>query len=350
MDISELVSGIFSAPQTPRPRQPGQAGTRSSALPMTLPEPEVDTVGTFLKGMGSGGGALLPAIGGGMAAVEEAKRARNQTNETYQLLIKKGLDPETAKLAVTNPNVGKAVIEKMFGKNDAPKYGMNGQILQGPDGKYYSMQFSESGKTLIQPIDQGLSPFRGTGLAGDEIYNKATGEGVRNIAPQLAGAEKAKEIGTAQGKAAGAAASDIASAETALELIDSIKTDKNREMGTGKSAIFNAVPWTGGFDFQKKVDQAKAGAFLSAIQQLRGMGALSNAEGQTATAAVTRLTTMATEEGFASALADYEAFIRKGLERARAIQAGTMQPFSDQEPMGTGQAQQPGQFSIRKLD
>ena len=77
------------------------------------------------------------------------------------------------------------------------------------------------------------------------------------------------------------------------------------------------IPGSAGKSFDLKVEQAKAGAFMTAIQQLRGMGALSNAEGQTATAAVTRLNTADTEEGFLAALNDYERVIRSGMERAQ---------------------------------
>lgn len=141
---------------------------------------------------------------------------------------------------------------------------------------------------------------------------------VRTVPKNPAEVERQKEIGGAMGKQDAAAPSDLAAADAALELIGSIRTDPNRERGTGASAVGNMVPATRGFDFQKKVDQAKSGAFLTAIQQLRGMGALSNAEGQTATAAVTRMSTAMTEEGFLEALNDYEKTIKAGRERALA--------------------------------
>jgi len=132
-----------------------------------------------------------------------------------------------------------------------------------------------------------------------------------------AGKQAQEEIGIAQGKAAASAPSDISAADTALELVASIKNDPARERGTGMSSVGNIIPGTKGYDFQRKVDQASSGAFLTAIQQLRGMGALSNAEGQTATKAVTRMSTAMTEEGFLEALADYEKLINKGKTAAQ---------------------------------
>jgi hypothetical protein len=150
--------------------------------------------------------------------------------------------------------------------------------------------------------------------AGTQFVNPRTGEVVTK---DLAGAERDKEVGTAQGKQIAAAPGDLATADEALALIDSLGADPNREWGTGMSSMLNVVPGTPGKSYQLKVNQARSGAFLTAIQQLRGMGALSNAEGQTATDAVTRLTTADTEEGFLQALADYEKVVRAGRDRAR---------------------------------
>lgn len=125
-----------------------------------------------------------------------------------------------------------------------------------------------------------------------------------------------KEIGKSEGEGLASSEADFNAAEDALTIIASIRNDPNRELGTGASSIFNRIPFTGGYDFQSKVDQATSGAFLTAIQSLRGMGALSNAEGQTATRAVTRLTTASSEKAFMEALQDYEDIVLRGRNRA----------------------------------
>lgn len=125
---------------------------------------------------------------------------------------------------------------------------------------------------------------------------------------------------TAEGKAAGenmaSAAADLQSAQNALDMINSLRFDPNRPQGTGKSSWFNWIPGSAGYDYQNKVDQVKSGAFLVAIDALRGMGALSNTEGQAATSAITRLDTATSEKAFLEALADYEKIVRQGYDRA----------------------------------
>ena len=65
----------------------------------------------------------------------------------------------------------------------------------------------------------------GTYTVGDEVVNKATGGAVRNVAPQLAGAEAAKARGEVTGKAEAAAPNDIAAADIALDLVNQLRTD-----------------------------------------------------------------------------------------------------------------------------
>jgi hypothetical protein len=136
--------------------------------------------------------------------------------------------------------------------------------------------------------------------------------------------ERARQTssGTAEGKITTeqtlSAPSDIAAADQALAILDQIVVDPYLERGTGFSSLGNVVPGTGGYDFQTLVDQAKSGAFLTAIQQLRGMGALSNAEGQTATQAVTRMNTATSKEAFLKAVSDYRGIIELGRQKAQA--------------------------------
>jgi hypothetical protein len=146
------------------------------------------------------------------------------------------------------------------------------------------------------------------------------------VKPDLAVKGYENAYGTGRGKADAendaSASADMQAAENALKLIGDLKSDPNRERGTGWSSWFNGIPATAGYDYQNKVEQAKSGAFLTAIQSLRGLGALSNAEGDAATKAITRLDTATSEEAFLSALSDYEAIVQQGYDRAAQRASG----------------------------
>jgi hypothetical protein len=97
----------------------------------------------------------------------------------------------------------------------------------------------------------------------------------------------------------------------------------------------NIVPGTPGYDVQNRVNQLLSGGFLTAIDQLRGMGSLSNAEGQTATRAISRMDTATSTPAFLDALADYEAIVQIGRERAAARLEAPTAGTTAQPPTGT---------------
>lgn len=207
------------------------------------------------------------------------------------------------------------------GSSGAPtELGLNPQYGVDAQGNPVLIQLGKDGRGVQTQMPEGVSlskePIRLDAGTHFVLLDPITRQPIGQIEKDLAGAEEQKAKGKAEGEAQVAAPADMQSAQNALDLIASIRSDPNRQRGTGASANFNWIPGTAGYDFERKVEQAKSGAFMSAIQQLRGMGALSNAEGQTATAAVTRLNTAMTEEGFLEALADYEKIVQQGYARA----------------------------------
>lgn len=202
------------------------------------------------------------------------------------------------------------------------EYGLNPQYGVDDQGNPVILQLSKDGTSKQTALPPGVSlskqPIKLDAGTHFVLLDPITRQQVGIIQKDLAGAERDKAIGEFEGKAVAAAPSDLQAGLNAKELIEKIKTDPNRERGTGWSSVLNVVPGTSGYDFQNKVDQAKSGAFLTAIQQMRGLGALSNAEGQTATGAVTRMNTATSEEAFMEALNDYERIIDQGIARAQS--------------------------------
>ena len=148
-------------------------------------------------------------------------------------------------------------------------------------------------------------------------------------------AAEARAIGTVRGEATAAAPVDVATADTTLQLIADLRADPGLEIATGASSVFNIAPGTPGYDFQNRVNQLLSGGFLTAIDQLRGMGSLSNAEGQTATRAISRMDTATSTPAFLEALADYEAIVQLGRERAAARLQAPTAGTTAQSPTGT---------------
>ena len=212
------------------------------------------------------------------------------------------------------------------GTSGANEYGLAPVYGRDKDGNIVVMQLGKNGKATASALPEGVTPDLAVktyeGNAGTLRAGADYGEA------DAAAAARGAVVGKSAGENIAAASSDVQAAQNALDLIQSLRDDPDRGAGTGKSAWFNRVPGTAGFNYQQKVDQAKGGAFLSAIQQMRGLGALSNNEGSAATAAVTRMNTAMTEDAFLAALSDYETIVRQGMEKAQAL----LRPDAQQAP------------------
>ncbi|MBD8555441.1 hypothetical protein IFT84_13095 [Rhizobium sp. CFBP 8762] len=207
------------------------------------------------------------------------------------------------------------------------EWGLN--LVYGKDpatGKTVVGQASKSGKFKPVDVPEGFQVTPGTSSidTGTHIITRdsKTGQTINTVTKENRQEAADKASGTVEGRTAAeraaSASGDFQAAQNNLDLIEDIKKDPYRQFGTGMTSIMNRVPGTGGYDFNQKVEQAKSGAFLTAIQQMRGLGALSNSEGQAATAAVTRMDTSMSEEGFLAALDDYEKIVRQAMDRAKA--------------------------------
>ena len=79
-----------------------------------------------------------------------------------------------------------------------------------------------------------------------------------------------------------------------------------------------AIPGTEGADIQSLVTQVASQAFLNAFDQLRGAGAITQTEGEAATAAITRLKDQNISVGEAlKAMNELQRYYRNGIEVAR---------------------------------
>lgn len=188
-----------------------------------------------------------------------------------------------------------------------------GQI--GNRGSFKPIQLGE-GQTFAPPtrtMDTGTEIVL-TDQAGNVISR--TPKENREAAAQTA---SGTVEGRTQAEKVAAAPAALQEGMNALSILDQIEKHPGIDLGTGVTSIGNRIPGSPGYDFQNIVKQAQSGAFLSAIDNLRGLGALSNAEGQTATAAITRMDAATSKDAFLKALSDYRKIVQQGIDRSQAL-------------------------------
>ena len=138
-----------------------------------------------------------------------------------------------------------------------------------------------------------------------------------DVADNKAALASAEVQGQAQGKAAFDLPSIELRTQTAISSIDELKK-LNLDSRYGAQGKLWAVPGTEGANIQARITQVTSQAFLNAFDQLRGAGAITETEGNAATAAITRLKDQNITVGEAlQAMSDLQSYYTKGLAVAR---------------------------------
>ncbi len=173
-------SALMPQPSAPMPRPQVAATAPQYGINAPLPAniqaqlPQQSKLGAFLAGLGSSN-AVLPAIGGGIQNMENVDAMNMARNQTLRALINRGLDPETAVAAVTNPEMMKALLPSIFGKGT--NFGQIGEDMFG--NKTFG---------FIDTANRSVTDTAGNPITGGTSQNQMMGD------PNLHGEEYLKSI------------------------------------------------------------------------------------------------------------------------------------------------------------
>jgi len=167
------------------PQPQSQAMQRPAAPPQR--EANVwDHLGRLSRGYNSGG------LVGGVADMMNTGRDQADTNQTVAALGQQLGDPQMARMIMQDPELRKSVVPLLFKQKLGlgSEYGKAGTVVQGKDGKFYSVQFGSGGERKIEELrtrdGTALDPSKGIKHIGNEIVSGATGGVIRDVGPQMA--------------------------------------------------------------------------------------------------------------------------------------------------------------------
>lgn len=109
--------------------------------------------------------------------------------------------------------------------------------------------------------------------------------------------------------------SQLASFETMLGTLDRLGTHPGLARSVGAVGAFPTMPGSDSANFQAELNTFQSQAFLPMVAQLKGMGALSDAEGKKLTAAVGALDPKMGEQAFRDSVARIKADMQAAYER-----------------------------------
>lgn len=139
------------------------------------------------------------------------------------------------------------------------------------------------------------------------------------IPKDVSGAAQQHAQGEGAGKAAFSLPNTIATIDQSIGVIDQLMKHPGRETATGVSGMLdprNYIPATNARDFQVMLKQLEGQTFLQQYNELRGAGAITEAEGSKATQAKARLDRAQSDGEFLKALQDLKDVLVTGRQRA----------------------------------
>jgi hypothetical protein len=210
---------------------------------------------------------------------------------------------------------------------NAPQIAGGGTAVQGGAGTAVQSGAGVSGQ-----------PAQG-GQAGAAQGAPAGAGGTRPTASSIAAqAEKekqeAQEVGVDLGKVRTNFGKSKDAATRLINQAEELITDPGFSVSVGASAqpFFQYIPGSDRATWAAKHEEVVGQTFLTAIESLKGMGALSDKEGAAATAAISRLkNTSQNEASFKAAVKELQFIVKRGVDR-NAEKLGKEKPFGTNEP------------------
>ncbi len=148
-----------------------------------------------------------------------------------------------------------------------------------------------------------------------------------------AGKARDKEVGEATGKGIAALPAITSNAVRTIQRLEQIENHPGLNAATGFIAGKVPIGMTpAARDAMARIEEVRGETWTQAVQDLRGLGALSNAEGNRIESARSRLIARdVTTEDYKKAIKDVKEVIQTGVKNARLIASGKMKPYTETE-------------------
>jgi len=143
-------------------------------------------------------------------------------------------------------------------------------------------------------------------------------------------AQQAAELKKVAGQQAQKQAYDTA--QDVINQVNYIRKHPGRMSGLGVMNPTQLVPGTDAYDFKNEMDKLKSQTFLANAQSLRGMGAMSNKEGDKIQDAIAKLNPGMSKTAFENSLNEITTVMTRAQQRAKDIAEGRPPKFDDETP------------------
>jgi len=128
----------------------------------------------------------------------------------------------------------------------------------------------------------------------------------------------------------------VAAFDSALDTLDLLSKHKGKKdvVGSLSGGVLSAIPGTDAAGFASQLETFKAQTFIPQVAALKGMGALSDAEGKKLTAAVGALDPKMKLSEFNDAITKIKNELTAARQRASMLPGMNTKPSNDNDPLG----------------
>lgn len=233
--------------------------------------------------------------------------------------------PEVKQIEVGTAN-GKPVnvITYKDGRQEVSQYGAAPKLHFADNGTNTAIPIDEyTGEVLGNGVKKGYSPGDLVSMRGQNMTDQRARDfnAIQRDANNIKRGEKQAETNMTKN-------SQIASFDTMLGTLDRLASHPGLSRSVGVVGAFPTMPGSDSANFQAELNTFQSQAFIPMVSQLKGMGALSDAEGKKLTAAVGALDPRMGEQAF-----------RDSIERIKADMNAARQRVANsmRQPVAPGQ-------------
>lgn len=198
----------------------------------------------------------------------------------------------------------------------------NWQVIQGNDGSFYR----------TNKLTGQLEPIGVTGNNAARVQKMEQ--------------ERLEKVQGIQGS--------ITQTKTALDSIDTLLSSPGLEAAVGVGSVFPTAPGSEAANFEAQLDTFKAQTFVPMVAQLKGMGALSDAEGKKLSDAVGALNIKMSDAAFRASLHGIKSLLEnaqaKGYQKITEINKTASNMYKGQAPAAQAAPPASGGWSIQKVE
>jgi len=171
-------------------------------------------------------------------------------------------------------------------------------------------------KKQFQTMMFGLQQAQAAQSATNAAFNQTIAQQGIDLRREAAQDKKIAAANAAQGA--------IDSAQATIDQANAVANHPGRMSGLGTYDPRQLIRGTDPYNFNEEINKLKSETFLASVQGMKGLGALSNAEGQKVQSAIASLNTGMSKEAFDKQLSTITTIMQQAQQRAQNIISGKM--------------------------